>query len=594
MSLIFEYRNLSSDTDLIDFTDRVDLSGGNVTVTENAEELTVGSSTITVDDPLGDWDIHGHAYVRIRETEAPNDLIWAGFTTIRHITRESYYGPGGRVWKMTLDDVNTVIARRIMTQDSANRPAETDVERIQWLFDESWLGASDAYFSTDDPVDMDASDCRGTTVADIVNDCLQQATGKNAFQQDTNDGSGGYIGFSFYGPNGSDIDVLTSDLRISNYQGDIDAQVGDLSGPGTAWTWGASDDTDLQRDPTRVYWKMIGQYDGGKVVRTRPETASHFAARETTASWPLVKSATKANDRADRQLEILSTEEDVITTTILVHAYHINDARPGARISCRFSHLPGYEDWSWMRILNRTVKLITPDVYAITYTLSAVATVEPPGIVQYKLGNGTGIEFDNPVTEGHTIVAFVFNRDSGTAPPDHVIDGISDPAVAFTTIAEVVKVASPSHAGRWAGMYYRVVTSVDNGLVKYTSAGSSQTIGLLEITGTYAGVFGAQDTTDIGFFTDCGGDVTPPDGASLVIGMAAIGHSDNPGTIPGPVDSDAGITDLENYWGGGSPYIYIAYLPVVDASGSYSIGGALTGSMLDFSWVFCGVTGVFV
>jgi hypothetical protein len=75
----------------------------------------------------------------------------------------------------------------------------------------------------------------------------------------------------------------------------------------------------------------------------------------------------------------ISTEEDVITTTILVHPDHINDARAGHRIQARFAHLPGYEDWTWMRILNRTAKLVTPRVWAITYTLSPGELAIPSG-----------------------------------------------------------------------------------------------------------------------------------------------------------------------------------------------------------------------
>ena len=382
--IIAVYRNGGDDLDIRDMSARLDLNGGNVTLTENAEELTVGSSVMVIDDPLGDWDIHGHAYVRIMEAEADDTIIWAGFATIREISRGEY-GPteAARQWALTLDDVNTVIARRILTDPEWNRPAETDVERIQALFDADFLGPSEDFFSTDNPVAMDAADCRGMTVYDVVNDCMLQS-GKNSYQQDIEDGtpvdpygSDGYVGMTWYDFAASE--ARSSDLRISNYDDDIDAWVGDLSGPGPAWTWGASLDTKMRRDPTRIYWKVVGQYDGGQVVRTRLATAAAFAARETTASWPLVKTATKANARADRYLLDISTEEDVITTTIEVHPAHVNDARAGHRIEARFSHLPGYEEWTWMRILNRTITLVTPRVYRITYTLSPNSLVNPSG-----------------------------------------------------------------------------------------------------------------------------------------------------------------------------------------------------------------------
>ncbi len=379
MSIVLEWRHFSSGT-VSEFTGRVNLDGAVVTVTENAEELTVGASTLTIDDPDGDFDIPGHSYIRITETEAPDEeIIWAGFVTIRHIKRANpgfLTGPA-RIWVGNLDDVNTVIARRILSEDDdADRPAETDVERIQWLFDENFLGPDDTFFSTANPVAMDAANCVGMGVYDVVNDCMLQS-GKNSFQQDITTAPATYIGTTFY--DFASSTAWSSDLQISNYISDITAEVGTPSPSGAAQTWYASLDTDMERDPTRIYWKVRGQYDGGTVTRTRPATAVNFAARETTASWPLVKTATQANARADRYLLDISTEEDVITTTIEVHPAHVNDARAGRRIQCRFSHLPGYEDWTWMRILNRTVTLVTPLVYRITYTLSPGSIATPSG-----------------------------------------------------------------------------------------------------------------------------------------------------------------------------------------------------------------------
>jgi hypothetical protein len=377
MSIKFEWRQFSSGT-VFDFSDRVNLSGGDVAFTENAEELTVGASSLVIEDPDGDFDIGGHSYIRVTETDAPDDqVIWAGFVTIRHIKRDTYRTEAARTWTGNLDDVNTVIARRILSEtNDADRPAETDVERIQWLFDEAFLGVDDTYFSHANPVDMDAANLVGMTVYDAVNDCMLQS-GKNAFQQDMSDGLGGFINFTFY--DFASGTALSSDLRISNYPGDITADVGAPSPSGADQVWAASQDTDMARDPTRVYWKVRGQYDGGVVTRTRLATAVEFAARETTASWPLVKTAAKANARADRYLLDIATEEDVITTTIWVHPEHVNDARAGRRIQARFTHLPGYEDWTWMRILNRTVTFLTPLVYRITYTLSPGSIATPAG-----------------------------------------------------------------------------------------------------------------------------------------------------------------------------------------------------------------------
>jgi hypothetical protein len=396
VSIILEWRHFSSGV-IAEFTNRVNLDGRNVSLTENAEELTVGGSTLTIEDPNGDFETFlGHSYIRVRESEAPDEgILWAGFATIREIHRgDSYRTGAARQWVATLDDVNTVIARRILSEDDdADRPAETDVERIQWLFDHAFLGPDDTYFNTGNPVDMDAANCVGTTPYDVVNDCMLQS-GKNSFQQDITLGPDDYTGTTFY--DFASGTAMSSDLQISNYADDITAEVGRPSPSGEAQTWAASVDTNMKRDPTRIYWKVRGQYDGGTVTRKRLATTVEFAARETTASWPLVKTAAKANARADRYLLDISTEEDVITTTILVHPAHVNDARAGRRIQARFSHLPGYEEWTWMRILNRTVTFLTGDnVYEIQYTLSPGSTATPAGSCTTAVVEAPATVFDS-------------------------------------------------------------------------------------------------------------------------------------------------------------------------------------------------------
>ncbi len=491
MSLVVEWRHFSSGT-VYDITDRINLTDGAFSVTENAEELTVGASTLVIDDPDGDFDIPGHSYIRVTETECPDEkVIWAGFVTIRHVKRATGFLTGAqRTWTGNLDDVNTVIARRILSEaNDADRPAETDVERIQWLFDEGFLGVLDTYFSTANPVAMDAANLVGMGVYDAVNDCMLQS-GKNSFQQDISDGIGGYIGFTYY--DFASSEALSSDLQISNYISDITAEVGRPSPSGPAQTWYASLDTDMERDPTRIYWKVRGQYDGGTVTRTRSATAIEFAARETTASWPLVKTAAIANARADRYLLDISTEEDVITTTIWVHPDHVNDARAGRRIQARFSHLPGYEDWTWMRILNRTVTFETPEVYRIQYTLSPGSPSNPAGsctsIIAAMQTYDTGAQYDlssffspltispdDPVEFPSVCIGFIGMANQASA------FGQTPTGMTGFTIIDDSRTGCGTSGGfaTLTSAGYKVVTSGSPGAmsVNWTSAGGGNAIG---------------------------------------------------------------------------------------------------------------------
>ncbi len=172
----------------------------------------------------------------------------------------------------------------------------------------------------------------------------------------------------------ADLAMYDSTAKISNVLADVN---------GTT-VFAASLDTRLNRDPSRIFSGMYLNYDGGAVFQERTATADDFAQRDTVAQAPHVKTDAIANARALRMLEAISTPEDVIPATLYsVPAAHVNDIRYGMRVQAKFSHLPDYgDDYSWMRVLNRTVTLASPpdasgaSLYDIGLTLSA--TPPPP------------------------------------------------------------------------------------------------------------------------------------------------------------------------------------------------------------------------
>lgn len=362
------------DGNITEITERFDLDGDAIQLQTFAEEQSVSTSRVKANDPDNDFAISGHRlFYAVEDLATYYDRIWTGYTAQRVYRRgESFRTGGAHEVEIDLSDLNTILGRRVMVGADCNRPEETDVERMQWLEATAELSLIDdtTYLSTDDPVDMDAVDYRGQYAADIIRDCMDQS-GKNCFVYEIDDGGHKYS--LFYGDGGSDVDVLSSDLRITNNLADVTADAGEGDpGAGQAWTWAGSLDTELQRDPSRVFSGVYGNFDGGAVYRQDSGTIDAFASRDTITSWPNVKSRTRAGNRAVRYLNTIDTEEDIITTTIEVTPEHVNDARAGERIQCLFTHLPGYQyAYQWMRILNRTVEFVTPERYKITYTLSA-------------------------------------------------------------------------------------------------------------------------------------------------------------------------------------------------------------------------------
>lgn len=348
---------------LVEFTDRINLSKGNVKFTTNAEQGSVGQNSFVVDDRNGDWSTHGHRKVLIFEDSAPegNQLMFWGFMTSRVVRRGDVSEKVGvaRVWEITLSDINTLIERRVMAGNDTDRPEENDVERVQWVVGTSEANAFDdvtTFVSTASPVNMSDSDYNGQGLASILDDCAQQS-GKNFFLRWIWDDPDYVVGL-WYGHD--TVDELLTDVGVTNDFAQVDR----------VNVWLGSRDSRLELDPSRVFSGVFGNHDGGWVYETEPATETEFAKRDTVSSWPNVRKSARASARAERYLDDLDTEEEVVKTTILVTPEHVNDALHGDEIHVLFSHLPGYEEWRPVRVLNRTVTFLTPGIYKIDLELS--------------------------------------------------------------------------------------------------------------------------------------------------------------------------------------------------------------------------------
>jgi hypothetical protein len=422
MSLTHFFRG--NDNVVVEITDHVRLYEFETTM--QAEEGSHGSSMVPVDDPLAELTIGGHRLFFSMETSATgsNQVTYVGYTADREVHRGPYQVDAGRVWDVNLVDVNTVLSRRILTGSSAHRPAETDVARMQWLFGTEEADIIDnvtEFFDATGGVAMDAVDYRGQRVEDVATDC-GNASGKNWFVTNVGTFAGNfYLWYGF-----ADSELYTSPIRLSNYLPDLD----------NALTFAISDDTKLNRDPSRVYSGVYLPYDAGAnaaVYVQSATTANTFAlkGRDVQMDGRNVKSAAKATARATRYLTDLDTEEDRITTSYQVAAAQVNFLREGMRVQFRAVHLPGYEDFVWLRVLKRTVKQDSELTYWVTVELSAgegAAPVVPGGDAPFAIlwephnGGGGGI---------HPSVRWLGSGDSppsgvAVTPKQGLVDYVTD------------------------------------------------------------------------------------------------------------------------------------------------------------------------
>lgn len=341
----------------------------------NAEEGSVGTSAITVNDPSGNFEVNGLRVFIVKETACAGDaydgIVYDGYTWVRTYSRDVERVGAGRTIEMQLSDINTLFERRIMVGADNNRPAETDVERITWLLstsEASFIG-DQTYFSTSLPTNMDAADYRGQSFRNIFDDCSQQS-GKNWFLWRAAAGRS-----IWYAPRGTS--TFASAIKISNDPADL-APLGTF-GP---VVFEPAMDTHLVRDPSRVYSGTWENYASSHVYVQREATAVAFARRDSVTYAPNVKTKTKAILRANRVLNDIATEEDVITTAIIVPIAQTNDVVAGQRIQVKFTHfaVEGYGSYVWVRVLNRTVKQVNDDYTELRLTLSPDEPVDQAAI----------------------------------------------------------------------------------------------------------------------------------------------------------------------------------------------------------------------
>lgn len=398
-----------------------------------AEEGAVAQSQIVVDDTGSTLNYKGLRRLYAYETaaQAHNQMVFNGYLQERTIGRQPAEGQDqdeaitalDRRWNLTVADTNSLMSRRLITGPDGDRPAETDIARIQWLLDsndaylsnpqDTWTNPS-PYIDTAGPIDMDAADLRGQTAFDVLNDCAQRS-GKLWFAQyyeandtvpPTNNGS---IALHYY-PTGSTY--YSSTLKLSNVTGDAD----------NITTFYVLPDALLSRDPSRAYSGVYLTYDGGSTYQQSTQAENLFQRRDAAVSNPNIKTAAKATALATRYLFETRSEDDRITCRFVVAKQYVNDLREGQRLQVKFSHLPGYTAYSYVRCLRRTVTQLNDDFYEIAVELSPQSGCTPAPLQQGEFLYPSGAhatEFQMPFTPaaGSFLLAYIGYRLHAWATP---------------------------------------------------------------------------------------------------------------------------------------------------------------------------------
>jgi hypothetical protein len=405
MPLRYEFRDTDgSFTEIVGrirFPTRED--GSEMGLTEHAEEGSVATSQIIIDDPDMDFEIAAFRAFHAWDDDDESEYVYVGFTTEREIIRDE--SGLGRRWIVSLVDLNSVLSRRLMTAASANRPEESDVERVEWGESNAEGSIIDdyGYLLEDDPVEMDAVDYRLQSHFEVLRDCAE-ASGKNFYMTHFGPVDSRKLSL-WYGPTGAA--EYASDAALTNVAADVDADCFIVM----------SAKSNLR--PDRVFSKVILPYRNSHVIASNPTTVATFTQRDTTMPAPNVTSKAKAQARANRYVNDIATEEERISVVVRVERADIHRIRPGMMVDCRFLHIPSVSAaYVGCRVLSRTVTEPNLRQYELALELSppsAAPASAPPG------DNAFGILHMSKAGSEEGDSAVWFAQPGDTPPPGYAV-----------------------------------------------------------------------------------------------------------------------------------------------------------------------------
>lgn len=329
-----------------------------------AEEYTVGSCIIPIDDITGTTfaGIVGLKDFHVNETACTPARLWSGYVDQREFFRgDSLVVGTAHQEGVSLVDLNTVLSVVVISGSDGNRPAETDIARINWLLGSSYMATvhDNGYIDTTGPVSMDATDYRGQYPRDVLAQC-SDLSGKNGclIYHDAN----GQTSLFYMLPTQT---AYASTLKLSTVLADVDGST----------VFAPRMTPHLTRDPSRVYSGIYLSYANGAVYVTNPATEAAFNTREIAVSPNRqISTSTTATAYANKYLVDAASEDDRISCIVQLPADKVNLIREAMALPVKFPQLPGYSAYTYVQVVRRTVAQDedTDQLYNVSLELSNI------------------------------------------------------------------------------------------------------------------------------------------------------------------------------------------------------------------------------
>jgi hypothetical protein len=437
---------------LTDCANRGEVGTGGFDVYDSASALTIPAlRAAVVSEPLS--------------LTAP--LLYSGYTHDRTIA--PIQNGVARAWGVEVTDLNILAREFVLTEaESADRPAETDYERIAWLmttrFATAEAGIIVGVLPNTNTVMMEATDYRGRYAADVLAECSEAASKLWFIYHYDETGRGLYYDLA----SGT---FLRTTTKISD--------AGDADGSTIFHPIGTPT---VIKSPDRIYSTVHLRYNGGTVSVTNATTADTYRTREIAVTDNSINNSTLATTKANALLANAAAEiTEIDGLELVVPALYVNSIRAGNAVQIKLIR-QGIAAYTYYRVTRRTIQPTgTADNRYYHLSLGLASDVLPSA-------NGGGREvYQNTSNANDDGVSVVIDRDGLVVHnPDGVviIDGTSNMFKILTTgtltataaawAAGVVVEATSSTAALTA---LGTFTTPPMALGVFTTAGAAKTIG---------------------------------------------------------------------------------------------------------------------
>lgn len=392
---------------------------------EAARNGEVATGGFDFDSENAAVDINSHWPIIVRDTDAPAPhRTFTGYIADKEVARGPFAVQSDRQFDVDIVDLNTLLIDDIMTGASANRPEETDIDRVTWLVGTSFLSGMGATIGGANPTTLEASDYRTQNPLSLLTQAAETA-GKLFFV---------YWDFVTEAPK-LFYDLATSSNFITSSK--ISTYLPDGS---NSTTHHPRKDSLVRRfSGGRIYSELLFKYDGGSVTVTNTATASNYRARKTVIYDNTVKTSAMATRKANQYLNAVATPEDVITLDVDLTAAQVNEFRAGQLMQIKAPHLglPTFVD----RRIVRTSKRprgdgdnVDQEDYRVTMELSVPKSIAfgargvPTEVLPDDVTQGGGGQADTETTGCATAAMYHVERYS----PDSIQTPTNSSGLDFT------------------------------------------------------------------------------------------------------------------------------------------------------------------